>query len=99
MGGVLRYKWEACCGTNGRCIAAFGLEASKAQRYKWGGRTVVQIGGVLPVLFRQVVRVEGSFNKLKTTPTPNKNGSYGIKWGVRMPYFGGPYAIFSVELP
>ena len=35
-----------------------------------------------------------SVNKLKTTPTPNKNGSYGIKWGsvchifgVRMPYF------------
>ena len=23
--------------------------------------------------------------KLKTTPTPNKNGSYGIKGGVRMP--------------
>ena len=27
------------------------------------------------------------FNKLKTTPTPNKNGSYGIKGGVCMPYF------------
>ena len=25
------------------------------------------------------------FNKFKTTPTPNKNGSYGIKGGVRMP--------------
>ena len=25
------------------------------------------------------------FNKLKTTPTPNKNGSYGIKGGIRMP--------------
>ena len=25
------------------------------------------------------------FNKLKTTPIPNKNGSYGIKAGVRMP--------------
>ena len=41
MGGVLRCKWEAYCGTNGRCTAAFpylqGLEASKAQRYKWGG--------------------------------------------------------------
>ena len=38
-------------------------------------------------------------NKLKTTPTPNNNGSYGIKWGVRAPYFGGPYAILSVEIP
>ena len=40
-----------------------GLEASEAQRYKeWGGggRTAVEIGGVLPVLFRQVVRVGGS---------------------------------------
>ena len=40
MGIVLRYKWEAYCGTNRRCIAAFpflyGLEASKEQRYKWG---------------------------------------------------------------
>ena len=26
-----------------------------------------------------------AFNKLKTTPAPNKNGSYGIKGGVRMP--------------
>ena len=42
---------------------------------------------------------ESLINKLKTTPTPNKNGSYGIKGGVRMPYFGGPYAIFSVEIP
>ena len=37
---ILRYKWEAYCGTNGRCIATFpclqGLEAGKAQRYKWG---------------------------------------------------------------
>ena len=35
MGGVLRYKWDS-----GRCVAAFlflqGLEASKAQCYKWG---------------------------------------------------------------
>ena len=40
MGGVLPYKWEACCSTNGRCIVGFpfpqGLEARKVQRYKWG---------------------------------------------------------------
>ena len=28
-----------------------------------------------------------NLNKLKTTPTPHENGSYGIKWG-------GPYAMF-----
>ena len=40
MRGVLRYKWEAYCATNGRCTAAFpflqGFEARKAQRYTWG---------------------------------------------------------------
>ena len=41
--------------------------------------------------WRTVVTLDGdesgltSINKLKTTPTPNKNGSYGIKGGVRMP--------------
>ena len=64
MGGVLRYKPEAHCSTNWRCTEAFpflqGLEASEAQRYKWGGRTAVQIGGVPPVLFRPVVQVGGS---------------------------------------
>ena len=40
MGGVLPYKWEAYCSTNGRCTVGFpflqGLKARKAQRYKWG---------------------------------------------------------------
>ena len=40
MGGVLPYKWEACCSTNGRCTVGFpflqGFEARKVQRYKWG---------------------------------------------------------------
>ena len=35
MGGVLRYKWEAYCSTNGGCTAGFaflqGLEARKAE--------------------------------------------------------------------
>ena len=37
--------------------------------------------------------------KLKTTPNPNKNGSYGIKGGGFMPNCWGPYAIFLVEIP
>ena len=36
-----RCKWEVYCGINWRCAPAFpflqGLEASEAQRYKWGG--------------------------------------------------------------
>ena len=40
MGGVLPYKCEAYCSTNGRRIAGFpflrSLEARKVQRYKWG---------------------------------------------------------------
>ena len=40
MGGVLRCGWRVYCSTNGRCTALFpflqSLEASKAQRYKWG---------------------------------------------------------------
>ena len=37
--------------------------------------------------------------QIKDHPHPNKNSSYGIEGGVRMPCFGGPYAIFSVEIP
>ena len=40
MGGVLPYKWEEYCNTNGRCFVGLpflqGLEARKVQRYKWG---------------------------------------------------------------
>ena len=40
VGGVLPYKWEASCSTNGRRTAGFpflrSLEARKARRYKWG---------------------------------------------------------------
>ena len=64
MGGVLRYKFEVHCSTNWRCTAAFpflqSLEASEAQR-QMGARTALQIGGVLPVVFREVVRVGGSY--------------------------------------
>ena len=33
---------------------------------------------------------EFDLNKLKTTPTPNKNGSYGIK--------GGSYAWYAIKV-
>ena len=60
MGGVLPYKWEAYCSTNGRRIAGFpflrSLEARKARRYKWGTycRTNWRCTAVL---FRQAVGV------------------------------------------
>ena len=60
MGGVLPWKWEAYCSTNGRRTAGFpflrSLEAGKVWRYKWGGycRTNWRCTAVL---FRQVVGV------------------------------------------
>ena len=68
MGGVLPYKWELYCSTNGRCIAGFpflrSLEARKVQRYNWGTycRTNWRCTAVL---FRQVVGVGVS----ETLPT------------------------------
>ena len=39
MGGVLRYKWEAYCDTNGRSTDSISLtlepRGTKALRYKW----------------------------------------------------------------
>ena len=66
-----RYKWEAYCGTNGRRTAVqirdvlrrfpfFKAEKPARHSVTNRGRTAVQIEGVLPVLFRQVVRVGGS---------------------------------------
>ena len=60
MGGVLPYKWEAYCSTNGRRTAEFpflrSLEARKVWRCKWGAycRTNWRCTAVL---FRQVVGV------------------------------------------
>ena len=60
MGGVLPYKLEAYCSTNGRLTAGFpflrSLEARKVRRYKWGAycRTNWRCTAVL---FRQVVGV------------------------------------------
>ena len=51
MGGVLPYKWEAYCSTNGRRTAGFPFLLSLIPgKYgdTNGGRTAVQIGGVLP---------------------------------------------------
>ena len=73
MGGVLPYKWEAYCRTNGRHIAGFpflrSLKARKVWRYKWGAycRTNWRCTAVL---FRQVVGVGVS----ETLPR-SQNGS------------------------
>ena len=64
MGGVLRYKWERRTAVQIGCVLRrFPFsKALKPARHSVtnGGRTAVQIGGVPPVLFRQVVRVGGS---------------------------------------
>ena len=76
MGGVLPYKWEAYCSTNGRRIAGFpflrSLEARKVRRYKWGAycRTNWRCTAVL---FRQVVGVGVSETLLERESTVNEN--------------------------
>ena len=68
MGGVLPYKQEAYCSTNGRCTVGFpflgSLEARKVRRYKRGAycRTNWRCTAVL---FRQVAGVGVS----ETLPT------------------------------
>ena len=68
MGGVVPYKWEAYCSTNGRRIAGFpllrSLEASKVRRYKWGAYCRTNWRRTA-VLFRQAVGVGVS----ETLPT------------------------------
>ena len=60
MGGVLPYKWEVYCSTNGRRTAGFpflrSLEARKVRRYKRGAYCCTN-WRCTAVLFRQVVGV------------------------------------------
>ena len=53
IGGVLQCKWEVYCGVSLSPM----LRSQQGTALQMGGRTAVQIGGVPPVLFRQVVRV------------------------------------------
>ena len=75
QGKHCRYKWEAYCGTTRsriavqiggvlRCFLFFEAEKPARHSVTNTGCTAVQIGGVLPVLLRQVVRVGG----LETVP-------------------------------
>ena len=79
MGGVLPYKWEAYCSTNGRRTAGFpflrSLEARKARRYKWGAycRTNWRC---IAVLFRQVVGV-GVSETLPIRGGPTRGSRFG----------------------
>ena len=54
MGGGLPYKWEAYCNTNGSCQGFPFFKALKPRRSRDtnGGRTAIQIGGVLPYFLR-----------------------------------------------
>ena len=56
-----------------------------------------ELGGAIPSALQVWTRV-ARFNKMKTTPAPNKNGSYGKKGGFVCHILGCPYAIFSVEI-
>ena len=56
-------------------------------------------GGGQPSTREAEPRRRATLNKLRTTPTPNKNGSYGIKGGVRWPYFWGSVCHISCRNP
>ena len=43
MGGILQYKWEACCDTNGRSTGSISLSLEP----RGTKSTAIQIGGVL----------------------------------------------------
>ena len=43
MGGVLQYKWEACCDTNGKSTDSISLSLEN----RGTGSTAIQMGGVL----------------------------------------------------
>ena len=93
MGGVLPYKWEAYCRTNGRRIAGFpflrSLEARKRKvlRYKWGAccRTNWRCTAVL---FREVVGV-GVSETLPIWALRDFRGQLGR----------GPFCFFGPFLP
>ena len=74
MGGVLPYKWEAYCRTNGRRIEGFPFfEASKPGKHgdANGGRTAVQIGGVLPYFLDKLWGLGFPKHSPKTTILPH----------------------------
>ena len=56
IGGALQYKLEVYCGVS----LSPELRSQRGTALQMWGRTAVQIGGVPPVLFRQVVWVGGS---------------------------------------
>ena len=60
MGGVLQYKWEAYCDTNGRSTDSIpfpqSVGAPKVLRYKWEAYCNTN-GRCIVILFREVVVV------------------------------------------
>ena len=84
-----------------RRLSEYGFVAYFVERPTWEAQaeqysdTVLEVQRIFQVA---VTDFAMDCNKLKTTPTPNKNGSYSIKGG-SYAIFWGPYAIFSVELP
>ena len=59
----MQYELEVYCGGS----LSPKLRSQRGTALQMGGRTAVQIGGVPPVLFRQVVQVGGSGGS-KTVP-------------------------------
>ena len=80
MRGVLPYKWEAYCSTNGKCTVGFpflqGLEARKVQRYKWGAYCRTN-WSCTAILYSRPVRV--GVSETLNLETEYGFGKYGFK--------------------
>ena len=85
LGGILPYKWEAYCSTNGRRIAGFAFlrsfEARKIRRHKWGvycrtnWRCIAVLEGPKDVFFTPQLRKR---NKLMASNSASKTDL--LKW-------------------
>ena len=93
-GGVLPYKWEAYCSTNGRRIAGLpfvrSLEARKVRRYKWGGVLPYKLEVYCRTFqtscrgwgFRNIGHhLESCVWKQKGSPVPNSGSAQHMNFG------------------
>ena len=91
---VARGQKFMCCVRNPSFVRAPSREES-------GSRPGGSVTGATEKLFmcQMFMCLFRPQNTLKTAPIPNKVSSCCIEVGVRLPYFGGLYAMCSVKIP